>query len=522
MHESSDESSDEEEVTKNFDAETQLIVQNDTLPKKSADKYMLVYNNYMNWKQENKDSLSGSEENNLIVYFKSLSSKLCPATLWSIHSMLKSTLNANNNIDISKFYKLKGLIKNNAKGHKSKKSAVLTWDQAISFINNAPDNTHLAHKVVLIFGICGATRCEELKELGVSDVEDINGNYLVSINDSKNGLPRKFLVGPPFYEQVKSYISFRPEDFDSGRFFVQFLKGKCTRQPIGKNKIGQIPRIIAEFLKLAYPERYTGHCLRRTSATLLSNSGASITMLKQLGGWKSANIAEGYIENSLLNRQKIFNKITHAAQVVPPSDENLQQFTSKTNPANSETLIQNDQSVSTETNDEDCFEDIVLDDATLTAIDNSFISENPVSSPPSFTTANNEKIIINSDPRTDRPCHFLKKPPISVFSNGKENQPPEKKIKLQQLHNANSDVKSTSAFNNLIVNKRKLESKTSENKVEQETSETKSRNFDEPASALTETFSSKTPNVMYESCVFHGNIINNFYSSNKQNPEPNE
>ncbi|XP_034944127.1 uncharacterized protein [Chelonus insularis] len=99
-------------------------------------------------------------------------------------------------------------------------------------------------------------------------------------------------------------------------------------------------------------------------------------MLKQLGGWKSANIAEGYIENSLLNRQKIFNKITHADQVVPPSDKNLQQFTSKTNPANSETFIQNDQSVSTETNDEDCLEEIVLD-ATLTAIDNSFISEKP-------------------------------------------------------------------------------------------------------------------------------------------------
>ncbi|XP_034944129.1 uncharacterized protein [Chelonus insularis] len=185
------------------------------------------------------------------------------------------------------------------------------------------------------------------------------GNYLVSINDSKNGLPRKFLVGPPFYEQVKSYISLRPEDFDSGRFFVQFLKGKCTPQPIGKNKIGQIPRIIAEFLKLANPERYTGQCLRRTSATLLSNSGASITMLKQLGGWKSVILKTPCLI------QKIFNKITHADQVVPPSDKNLQQFTSKTNPANSETFIQNDQSVSTETNDEDCLEEIVLD-ATLT------------------------------------------------------------------------------------------------------------------------------------------------------------
>lgn len=74
---------------------------------------------------------------------------------------------------------------------------------------------------------------------------------------------------------------------------MQFLKGKCNRQVIGRNKIGQIPKIIAEYLELADPQRYTGHCFRRTSATLISNSGASITMLKQLGGWKSASIAEG-------------------------------------------------------------------------------------------------------------------------------------------------------------------------------------------------------------------------------------
>lgn len=144
---SSDESTDEEEVTKCFDAEAQFIIQTDTLPKKSADKYLLVYNNYKKWKQENKNALSVSEENNLIVYFKSLSSRLCPSTLWGIHSMLKSTLNTRDNIDISKFYKLKGLVKNNAKGHKPKKSAVLTWDEVINFVNNAPDYIHLANKV---------------------------------------------------------------------------------------------------------------------------------------------------------------------------------------------------------------------------------------------------------------------------------------------------------------------------------------------------------------------------------------
>ena len=40
---SSDESTGEEEINKNFETEAQLIVETDTLPKKSVDRYMLVY-----------------------------------------------------------------------------------------------------------------------------------------------------------------------------------------------------------------------------------------------------------------------------------------------------------------------------------------------------------------------------------------------------------------------------------------------------------------------------------------------
>ena len=48
---SSDESTDEEEINKNFETEAQLIVETDTLPKMSVDRYMLVYDNYQRWKQ---------------------------------------------------------------------------------------------------------------------------------------------------------------------------------------------------------------------------------------------------------------------------------------------------------------------------------------------------------------------------------------------------------------------------------------------------------------------------------------
>lgn len=149
MKDTSEESTDEEEVNRNFENEAELIVKTDSLPKKSAERYMLVYDTYQKWKQENKKALSPCDESNLIVYFKSLSAKLSPSTLWSVFSMLKSTLCARDNIDITKFQKLKGLIKNNSKGHKPKKSAVLTWDEVMEFLNNAPDYDHLIHKVCI-------------------------------------------------------------------------------------------------------------------------------------------------------------------------------------------------------------------------------------------------------------------------------------------------------------------------------------------------------------------------------------
>ena len=52
---SSDESTDEKEINKNFGTEAQLIAETDTLPKKSVDRCMLVYDNYRRCKQGNRN-----------------------------------------------------------------------------------------------------------------------------------------------------------------------------------------------------------------------------------------------------------------------------------------------------------------------------------------------------------------------------------------------------------------------------------------------------------------------------------
>ena len=62
------------------------------LPAKSAQKYEIAYNKFMNWCNELKLEIS---ENTILVYFEKNFDNQKASTRWSIYSMLKSTLKMN-------------------------------------------------------------------------------------------------------------------------------------------------------------------------------------------------------------------------------------------------------------------------------------------------------------------------------------------------------------------------------------------------------------------------------------------
>lgn len=90
-----------------------------------------------------------------------------------------------------------------------------------------------------MFGIAGALRCDELRQLNVNDVKlgkDENGDYLEGvIRDSKNHTSRAFLIAE-YYADVrildmcKKYIELRPTKTEHSRFFVFYKDNKCTVQ----------------------------------------------------------------------------------------------------------------------------------------------------------------------------------------------------------------------------------------------------------------------------------------------------
>lgn len=154
----------------------------------------------------------------------------------------------------------------------------------------------------------GACRSHELKNMNLNDLKFFEGCIQVNIPQTKTKIPRNFTVVNNFYNMVKKYVDIRPKDAPSS-FFLNYQNGKCLKQVIGINKFGRMGKEIATYLKLPNPEKYTGHALRRSSATLVANAGASMTTLKRHGGWKSASVAEGYIANSERNKMEIAKKI---------------------------------------------------------------------------------------------------------------------------------------------------------------------------------------------------------------------
>lgn len=332
-------------------ADTAKMVTLNLLPEKSRKKYEKQYDLFMSWCNTRK--VSKYSENVLIAYFAEKSKNMKSSTLWSIYSMLKAGLSAKNNIDIASYKKLIAFLKKQAVGYKPKKSKTLSQEEILKFMSEAPDEKYLLKKVVLIMGIAGACRRDELVKMTVDDIEDKDSVLIVKVPDSKTRQSRIFTVTDnkdtpvKYLSLYRKYIALRPKNDDTPRrLFLRYNNGKCTTQVTGMNIIGKIPKDIAQYLKLPDCNLYTGHCFRRTSATLLVNGGGDIIQLKRHGGWKSSNVAEGYIEdcinNKIVTSHKILSKTSMQVIESSTSEEQTVQFSNVSEcPSGSGIIIRN-------------------------------------------------------------------------------------------------------------------------------------------------------------------------------------
>ncbi|KAK4886540.1 hypothetical protein RN001_002811 [Aquatica leii] len=279
------------------------------LPTKSANRYNDEYKKFIKWCNDN--TIIEYSEVVLLAYFKTKSETLKASTLWTTYSMLKSTLSIKHNINISKYSKLVAFLKRQNDLYQPKKSQIFTEKQIETFLQTASNEKFLLIKTALIIAISGACRKSELTNLSTDAVQFLEHMLVIKLCDTKNKCNRTFVINnKPWINIVCTYYNLRPPNIDHKRFFIYYCNNKCTRQPVGVNTFGSMSRKIAEFLQLSNAKSFTGHCFRRTSATLLSGKGASFLDVKRHGGWKSSTVAEGYIEDSLHDKITIADQLT--------------------------------------------------------------------------------------------------------------------------------------------------------------------------------------------------------------------
>ncbi|KAL7298012.1 hypothetical protein TKK_0009020 [Trichogramma kaykai] len=245
------------------------------LPAKSKQKYEATYKKFMEWKVQK--GYTDFTSHVLLTYFKEMSEKFKATSLWATYSMLRSVILTKHNVNIHDFSPLLEFLKTNSKGYVPKKAEILEPEHIRRFLTDAPDDKYLVVKVALVIGIIGACRREELTNLTINDVEDHDTMLFIKIEKTNSQIQRTFTITSEFYLMCKKYMKLRPENPCTTRFFLNYHNGACTRQPIGINKFGSMPKEIAKFLCLPNPELYTGHAFRRTSAVLLNEAGTGIT-----------------------------------------------------------------------------------------------------------------------------------------------------------------------------------------------------------------------------------------------------
>lgn len=158
-----------------------------------------------------------------------------------------------------------------------------------SFVN-------FSKKVALIIGIAGACRRDELLKLSTNDVIDSGEFVQIDIKDAKTNIPKQYVITESsigncnMLNIIRNYISRRNPNTPNDRFFVGYRQGKCFTQPVGINTIGAIPKRIANFLGLSEVELYTGHCFRRSSASVLAEYGTEFSVFKR-------HSVDGYVES---------------------------------------------------------------------------------------------------------------------------------------------------------------------------------------------------------------------------------
>lgn len=100
-------------------------------------------------------------------------------------------------------------------------------------------------KVVLLVGISGAYRCDEMVKMTMGDIKDSGSLVYIKVPDTK--IKKKI-----YHRRREVHQSFQKiclfVDFIERRFFLKYKNAECQRSVMGIHTIGRVPKDVVQIL----------------------------------------------------------------------------------------------------------------------------------------------------------------------------------------------------------------------------------------------------------------------------------
>lgn len=309
-----------------------------TLPNNSQELYSKRWGEFIIFIGEQRNP----EETDFLQYFNSLrnNKKYKASTLWTIYSMLNSVYQKYYGKKLQNWPRITQLLKSYNDGYERKVASVFRMKDINDYLNIDDSSPFiLVRKAIIAIAISGGLRTAEVRDLSFSDVVQNEETYTVKLLRKKQRGEKKkssFIVPASFSSHIKNYLlavsAVLPE------LSGPLIKGTPTNkdnisrfvnQPMGINKLYSIGKDVALKLQLDNSESYTGHCFRRTSATIAADSGATAQQMQRAFGWKSASTAQKYVEESTAGARAMASFYSSSTEITTFVKEKSGEKTSK-------------------------------------------------------------------------------------------------------------------------------------------------------------------------------------------------
>ena len=229
---------------------------------------------------------------------------------------------------IQQWPRLQMVLKQFESGYERKTASVFSLEQLEQALQ-LPYNCSkwVLRKAALSLAFCGGLRCCELRSITFGRVTIEEEGIWVEFAQGKqrgeaklNGYMVPFNRDEPskcFATRVVNYLEKVRQSVPASNlkeedaFFRRPLKsGYSKREVMGAKYLGKIGKNIASELGLPNPQKYTGHCFRRSAATAAANQGATTVDLKTTFGWTNEKTALKYIEGTKVQKRRMSKLLT--------------------------------------------------------------------------------------------------------------------------------------------------------------------------------------------------------------------